>query len=279
MEETQHNMVRREVVTGGTGGHCAYCGAELSPFYYFCLQCATPYKPIEALVGRSRPMPMGDDTRIATMAPQAWTLFGTYGLVIIAAALVAMGISGATGLGESTFIVTGSLAVMVTTLIFAAIYWKSLAVQLKQFGFNQWPAWAGLGILIPLLGLNIVYHGWLKSLMQDEHFHDPMAGLFQALGLPGMILLICVFPAIMEEIAFRGLLQHWLEIAVRPTKAMLLSAILFAGLHFSLVSLPYLFLVGLLLGWMKYRTRSLYPSMLVHFLHNLTVVLIAYYSG
>ena len=47
---------------------------------------------------------------------------------------------------------------------------------------------------------------------------------------------------------------------------------LFAAMHFSIASLPYLFLVGMLLGWVKWKTGSLYPSMLIHFLHNLIVI-------
>ena len=31
-------------------------------------------------------------------------------------------------------------------------------------------------------------------------------------------------------------------------------------------------LVGLLLGWVKWKTGSLYPSMLIHFLHNYIVL-------
>jgi membrane protease YdiL (CAAX protease family) len=275
MNEIEQTQVRRQVVVGGTSGQCNYCGARLDPFFYFCMQCATPYKQVETIVGRVRPITMGDEERVKTMVPQVWTLFGTYGAVIIGAALVALGISGATGKGPETFLITGSLAITITTAIFASIYWRSLAVQLKTFGFNHWAAWAGLGILIPLLGLNLGYHAILRSMMDAP---DSMTEIIQALGLPGTILLICVFPAVMEEIAFRGLLQHWLSTAVKPYKAMMMAAALFAALHFSPLSFPILFLVGLLLGWMKQQTKSLYPSMLAHFLHNLTIILISYYA-
>jgi membrane protease YdiL (CAAX protease family) len=43
-------------------------------------------------------------------------------------------------------------------------------------------------------------------------------------------------------------------------------------MHFSIISFPYLFCVGMLLGWTKLKTGSLYPSMLIHFLHNLAVI-------
>jgi membrane protease YdiL (CAAX protease family) len=50
------------------------------------------------------------------------------------------------------------------------------------------------------------------------------------------------------------------------------ASFLFAAMHFSIVSFPYLFLVGALLGWTKWKTGSLYPSMLIHFLHNFIVI-------
>ena len=37
-------------------------------------------------------------------------------------------------------------------------------------------------------------------------------------------------------------------------------------------SFPYLFAAGWLLGWMKWKTGSLFPSMVVHFLHNFAVI-------
>jgi membrane protease YdiL (CAAX protease family) len=44
------------------------------------------------------------------------------------------------------------------------------------------------------------------------------------------------------------------------------------ALHFSVMSAPYLFAVGMLLGWAKQKTGSLYPSIVIHFLHNFLVI-------
>ena len=53
---------------------------------------------------------------------------------------------------------------------------------------------------------------------------------------------------------------------------MVVASALFAALHFSVLSFPYLFAVGMALGWVKWKTGSLYPPMLMHFLHNYVVV-------
>jgi membrane protease YdiL (CAAX protease family) len=79
-------------------------------------------------------------------------------------------------------------------------------------------------------------------------------------------------PAVIEEIAFRGLVQHWLHAAISPFRAMVLASALFTALHFSVLSAPYLFALGMVLGWAKWKTGSLYPSMLIHLVHNLVVL-------
>jgi hypothetical protein len=87
-----------------------------------------------------------------------------------------------------------------------------------------------------------------------------------------LFVIICLIPALTEEIAFRGLIQHWLQTALKPWRAILLASALFTALHLSIISAPYIFLLGLLLGWTKWKTGSLYPAMVIHCLHNAAAV-------
>jgi len=130
----------------------------------------------------------------------------------------------------------------------------------------------GLLALVPLLAINYTYHGWLLRELGAKSRWLP--GRLRQLGLgePGLIFFLCVFPAVLEEISFRGLVQHWLQIAVRPVRAIVLASCLFTVLHFSILSAPYIFAVGMVLGWVKWKTGSLYPGILIHFIHNLIVV-------
>ena len=145
-------------------------------------------------------------------------------------------------------------------------------VRLQRIGFDHWEAWAALLALVPLLLLNYGYHTWLTDLMgtSGESFFTKLRE--EGVSEAALLFSICVFPAVTEEIAFRGLVQHWLHVAVPPWTAIALAAALFSAMHFSVLSAPYLFLVGLLLGWARWRTGSLYPSMVIHFLHNFVVL-------
>jgi len=244
---------------------CRYCGARLRPEYYFCPACATPYKSPDLMIAHIKPVPLTDSELIRARAPHVMNLFWTYAAVIL----------GMVVLYELAFreedilllLIIQTAVLFITTCIFAVTHWKSLAVQFRRFGFDKTAAWIGLAALVPLLAVNFFYHSWLRSLAGAESVEsDP------ELSHATIIFFICICPAVLEEVAFRGLVQHWLTAAIRPLPAMILASALFTALHRSVVSAPYLFAVGMLLGWTKWKTRSLYPSILIHFLHNWVVM-------
>ena len=254
-------------MTGYGGDHvqrCAYCGHVLDRRYYFCSRCATPYVSANNVLPPTRPGMLTGERLVALKAPHAKNLFLTY-LVL----LVITGVAGALlrgVIGTTGVLVMQTLALFITMCVFAMMHWPSLAVQFRRFGFaNAW-AWVSLGALVPMLAINYVYHSWV---MRDIGMDMPE--VWSDMPVRAQIFFICVMPAVLEEVAFRGLLQHWLQVALRAMPALVLSSALFMSLHFSVISAPYLFGVGMLLGWAKYKTGSLYPPILIHFLHNLAV--------
>jgi len=245
---------------------CAYCGAPLDGRYYFCPACATPYKSHALMTAHIKPVPLTPSERVWKLAPQAIAMFWNY-----AAVLVGLGVVYYIFFQEEDPLlvrIINTAALSTITCVYAVIHWKSLAVQFKRFGFNKPGAWIGLAILVPMLGINYVYHDWLRSLLGDVSESPP------ELGRATVFFFLCLSPAVLEEIALRGLVQHWLMTALKPWQAIALASTLFAALHFShfnLFSFPYLFAAGVLLGWTKWKTGSLYPSILIHFLHNWVV--------
>jgi len=79
-----------------------------------------------------------------------------------------------------------------------------------------------------------------------------------------MFLLVSVMPGIVEEIGFRGVIQSVLERTVNAREAWLIQAALFSVLHLLPMIFPSHFVMGLLFGYVRLRTRSLYPGMLLH---------------
>jgi membrane protease YdiL (CAAX protease family) len=249
---------------------CAYCGAALNPRCYFCLACATPYKDEALVLPTVHEAAPTEGELIAQRAPAVLPIFWTYFCLVVASAVG--GYVLFRGGHDELVLIFEIVLLFLVTAVLAGVYWRSLAVQFRRLGLLQPAGFLSVLAVAPLLGLNWTYSSLLARLLPHE-----TTSLLQKLreagvGRGGLIVLLCVLPALTEEVAFRGLLQHWLQVAIRPARAVIVAAALFTVLHFSILSAPYIFLVGLLLGWAKWKTGSLYPSILIHFLHNLAVV-------
>ncbi len=85
---------------------------------------------------------------------------------------------------------------------------------------------------------------------------------------------LAVVPAVAEEWFFRGFVLAWLRVRTRPAWAILGSAAIFGLFHvFSPTMLAperFLptFLLGIVVGWICWRTGSLFPGMALHLGHN-----------
>ena len=79
-----------------------------------------------------------------------------------------------------------------------------------------------------------------------------------------------------EEIVFRGaVLRSLLRWRENPWVGIVISALLFALIHMNPAQMPHAFLIGLLLGWMYYRTDSIVPGVVYHWVNN-TVAYVLY---
>jgi membrane protease YdiL (CAAX protease family) len=87
----------------------------------------------------------------------------------------------------------------------------------------------------------------------------------------------CLAP-VCEEIAFRGYLQTTLAVRRGPRAAVAAGALLFAALHLDPVRFPALLVLGVVFGWMTWRSGSVWPAVAAHAANNAlgaTVFLVA----
>jgi membrane protease YdiL (CAAX protease family) len=86
------------------------------------------------------------------------------------------------------------------------------------------------------------------------------------------VLLICVQPAIVEELFFRQMTLGVFRKSMNLHLAVWITAGLFAFAHLGqILAMPYLFLAGGLCGYARVY-GGLPLAMILHFLHNLVVV-------
>lgn len=113
---------------------------------------------------------------------------------------------------------------------------------------------------------------WMPENWQDDDGINER--LFQAFRLP-VLIFIMIGVAIIEEVLFRGLMQHFVGYVA--------ASLLFALIHFRYVRKPLLLATVMLfsfcLGWLYIRTGSLAAPVIAHFIINALPALIYKWNG
>jgi ABC-2 type transport system permease protein/sodium transport system permease protein len=144
-------------------------------------------------------------------------------------------------------------------------------------GLSLWPMAHEIFLLNETIGLATLSEERIESarqLLESWHAVSPL-----------LVLAALAFaPAVCEELLFRGYLMRALLAAASPRKAILISAVLFGLFHVLATNvlmterlLPSTFL-GLILGWVCWRSGSVLPGMLLHACHNGLLLLLVYYK-
>ena len=110
---------------------------------------------------------------------------------------------------------------------------------------------------------------------------------FERIGqIHPLIILLCfsIIPAVCEEWFFRGMLFRSLMKSSSVLKAILISAIVFGVFHTlgnSAIAIDRLIpstLVGIMLGYLAYKSDSIVPGIVLHSLNNAIVIFLAYFE-
>ncbi|HAL55184.1 MAG TPA: hypothetical protein DCP63_01580 [Bacteroidetes bacterium] len=118
-----------------------------------------------------------------------------------------------------------------------------------------------------------------------QPFRDMMEQMVRILvtaeNLPELafvVLVVAVVPAIVEEVLFRGLIQTGFERVTNPWKAAIIAGTIFGAFHFNPFAVVPLVGLGLFFGFLRMRSKSIVIAMTVHFLNNVTAVVVAYFK-
>ena len=96
----------------------------------------------------------------------------------------------------------------------------------------------------------------------------------------GFILLffaIVIIAPVGEELLFRGFLQQFLEFHWKDTtRAILVTSLFFAIIHLNSYWLIQIYILGIFLGYLCWRTGSVIPSLILHAFNNCTALIFSF---
>lgn len=92
-----------------------------------------------------------------------------------------------------------------------------------------------------------------------------------------MVYSIAVYPAIVEELAFRGVLYNYLDTFLDQRVVVIVTGFTFGMMHLSFISLFWLVPFGILVGAMRKRFGTIWYGVIFHFTFNLVAVIFDLY--
>jgi uncharacterized protein len=170
---------------------------------------------------------------------------------------------------RDTYLYDGALHLGMLSLAMYFLWKKDLAATLRGMGF---PGGIKNTILYTVGGLMAIFAMLFVLSIIALHFgfNDQANVAVKIDSLPLYILALAViFAPLTEELLFRALLV--------PRFGVVLSALLFGAMHFSygsVVEVVGVAMVGVLLGFVYQRSKSITPCILIHLVYNLLSILV-----
>ena len=254
---------------------CSVCGAELRAAARFCAFCGKRTSAESELPTGAEPAAAPAATALPTADRwQELRVVGwLFGLLLLSSLLWGIAYSIEP---NGDFLPWITLIDGLVIVGFAGSYRRELVPLLlpSTFDRNARDRLAGATV-IQFAVLGAAFYLLQKTGVPFERITDEMQRHHYRLWQ--LIAFYSLAPAVLEEIAFRGIIFNRLSLVLGEREAWLVQAAFFSVLHLSPVIFLTHFAMGLIFGWLRMRTRSLLPGMVLHGVWNASVILLELY--
>jgi membrane protease YdiL (CAAX protease family) len=245
---------------------CAACGRKNRPEAKFCRQCGVPILRVEAedasTADEAAREPAPNSTSVPALDEQrifrelCWLCGVPIALSVVFSIFAR--VQGASALADvlataAMSAIAGVGAAMNADMVRAGLRWPKLRDWLTTLlvALVLGPALVAAFFVLERLGFRL-YTGYLTPFLVDRW---PLwVGFVE----------IAVATPIAEELLFRGVIQTKLEQLMTPRDALIVQAALFSATHLGPTILLTHFAMGLAFGFLRRRSGSVFPGMVLH---------------
>lgn len=198
--------------------------------------------------------------------------FVSFAIIQMAVSVVSLIIRQTAEMTPTVICVTTLISSILTIALFAWRKWARLSgtyINTRPWFTLFWVACLSVGSILPMT-FAVDSMGLQMPQEMQKLFSDIMSSQF------GLLAVGFIGP-IAEEVVFRGaILRRLLDFYGNRGKwtAIVLTALLFGVVHGNWVQGINAFTLGLLLGWMYSRTRSIVPGIVFHIVNNTISVIV-----
>lgn len=153
---------------------------------------------------------------------------------------------------------------VVTIALFHYLGWARLTTSFlagRPYALLAWLSLLSLGLIAP--------SQYVEQFISTDMPDQMVEMLNSIISQPFGYMVIALLAPIAEEMVFRGavlrILIRWFR---RPWTAIVVSAVIFGAIHANIPQFLHALFMGLLLGWVFYRTESIVPGVVIHWVNN-----------
>ncbi len=165
----------------------------------------------------------------------------------------------------------------ITIAIIYYIHGKKITVDISLINTNKNTLLLTVFLGVSILCINIGFLGILNSSTFFSNILENFNSIINILtirGLPETILIIGIITPIAEELLFRGLVYNTLLKSFPILPTIFIQAFLFGICHGNIIQCIYTTFLGIVFGYLIYKTKSLYSSIIAHISNNLTAIIV-----
>lgn len=169
------------------------------------------------------------------------------------------------------------LCKIIGSLVALPVVYKDYKADLKRIGLygKRWPfSMEMMTNILFVMGITICISVSLNNiismspLMQVSTEYQNASNAFYGSSIWLELLGSAIITPILEELLHRGVVYGRLRRMMRMWPAVILSALVFAALHFNIVQFTYAFLLGIVFALFVEKTGHIYPAILAHIVAN-----------
>ena len=150
--------------------------------------------------------------------------------------------------------------------------WRNIGLE-----FLLWVVMWAVLVVIYMIGSSIGIVAQIgKAVLKIGSLYGRLEGASPSL-MTLTIIQPVLFTPLAEELIFRSSLYGWLRAKLSASLTILITSILFALYHPLIYLWPIAFVFGLISGWVRERTNSLTPFVIVHTLDSIALIAAAYF--
>ncbi|GFZ34210.1 hypothetical protein CSC2_47360 [Clostridium zeae] len=169
---------------------------------------------------------------------------------------------------EYLYLISSIFTLMATIFVMCKFFTIKTNLAFPEKKFNKSDI---LGIICLILGFRLLFCGSLNHIVNliplPKSIEDAFNNIFQN-PIIGLITAIIIAP-IQEEFVNRGIILNGLAKKYSSKVALIVSSLIFAAMHMNIPQGINAFLLGLILGYIYLKTKSIFLSMMCHSINNM----------